>query len=381
LGLLLIVAFQIGCQVKDNLEIPSESKGSSTSKYLYFSSGACSVGNLTASKPYSATQSGFLGRIDVAATNPSIETVYDYSSVFGEFPVGIASFDSDRLIVGVETNAANRRIDLVAKKSVNNASGWASGSGSLTTVFSTVFRKIAPALGVTGQGDAGTVNGYLISRSASMEKVTLTKQRQFPLNAPAAAWINAPGAACATSTTLISDMIVTPNGKIIYSHSLAAQNRLGVINGLGYGASVVATADCLSGMASPDTTNSFPSAMVYVLNSGGTGPQILVYYSSSVQAKDYLYRYDYNDTTGVISGGTLLYQNAGYLRGVSAMAYDNTSNELYLANGSTLLPNSIEKFKYDPVNFNMTRVMGANGQPFIPASMNTPCINTMIIDN
>lgn len=319
---------------------------SAPSKYLYVASGTCYAGGLT---PETASRT--VAKINLTTGN--IEgVVADYTKNPGDNPVGIVNYDDENVLVLVE-NASGRRVDIVSKSTTNNSfSTFLSNSTALSAQLRGMFQ--------TPDG------GYIVSKSTAIEKFSSSKSRVLVGANP---YVNAPGGSCATSTTLISGLATLNNGKIVFAHAAASQNRFGIVSANGYSVA----ADCLSAQTAPNA-NAFPTAMVYI----GSSSNLLVSYAGTVAGVDYIYSYDINETTNAISGVTKSYENTSVLRGVSAMAFDSSGGYLYAANGSTSLSNTIEKFTYDGSTKTLTRI---GTVPFSMPTVYHKCISAMTVAN
>lgn len=344
----------------------SDSSSSSTTptptpnntKYLYVSSGACYVGNLTATQTTANTGSGLIEKIDLTTGQPVGMPVVDYNQrQIGDWPASLVDYDSNYFLALVENSGA-RRVEKISK----------STGDSIFYYYGSIFSSQLRSLFRNSDGS------LLVSRSTAVEKLGGSPfVRIVPSGAAAnTPWMTNPAGACTTSATLITSVIPISNGMVIYAHANAAQNKIGIIAGTGY----VAAADCKSGLAAPNA-NSFPTSMVYKADT----KHLIVSYASSTTAADNIYVYDVDETTGVISNGTKASQAADEninIRGVSSMYWDSTNSELYVANGSTTLANSIEKFTFDSTTRLLTRV---GSSPFSPTTIYHKCITSMMIAN
>lgn len=335
---------------------------SDSGKYLYITTGTCYVGNgLTAETP-----SRTVSRLSLSTGNID-SVIMDYNTVNGtDRPATVLNYNDDNVLVLVENSTTNtRRIDLVKKATGSDFSTWLNDTTTLTVTAAHVVRNMVR----TPDG------GLLISKSVAAEKVNSSKGR---VTVGANSFINAPtGGSCGTTNnTLITSVVALPNSKYIFAHAAATpNNRVVLINNTnGYSTN----ADCSSAVAAPATTT-YPTAMVYIppATSPGSG-FLLVAYSSSTANQDYIYAYDVDESTGVISGATKAYENPSVLRGISAMTYDSSTGGIYVANGATILANSIEKFTFNSTTKTMTR---QGTTPFAGTSLYTKCITSMTVTN
>lgn len=345
LGTLLVSAISValgvsGCAQQASTPLADTLAGGSGIPYLFVASGACYGGGVTTS-----TATSTVAAYDLASGQLS-HMVADYGVLSpGDNPVGIQDYDQDRLMVVVE-NAGGRRVDLVQKD----------GSGVSTyLVNTTALSAVVRALSISSDGS------ILVSKSSAIEKFGPSKSRILQGANP---WVNAPAAPCATSTTLISSVIQYPNGKILYTHAAATpNNRFGLIASTGYSVA----GDCLASTAGPATT-ALPTAAA-VHPQGKT----LIAYGSTTTASNYIYSYDVNTTANTIGGATAAYNNPAIINGPSAMAIDQSTGYVYVANAVSTF-NTIEKFELS--GSALTRVGIA---PFISASAFTRCVSGIAI--
>ncbi|MDG0817149.1 hypothetical protein [Bdellovibrio svalbardensis] len=335
---------------------PKVDEQSSSGKYLYAVSGGCYVGSATAS---SAAKT--IVRYNLSTGNID-RTIIDYNAIAGDTPVAAINSDDSNILVLVE-NTAGRRVD-----SVNKLTGVRT---TLTTLVGTT--TVARDLVALKNG------GYLVPRSAAMEKYNSAFARVFS-NA-ANPWMNGPGGTCATSTTTVSRAVELANGKVIFSHGTASQNRFGILP-----ATMATQADCLQGQASPIIASAFPTAMTYIPDAGGAGiGHLLVAYASATGAtvaSNLIGQYAITESSNVITPSAATnaaaFADTSIINGPSAMVYDSDSGYLYVANGSTNLANTIEKFTYNASTKLLTRVGTSS---FAPETINSRCINSMFLAN
>ncbi|WP_413576734.1 hypothetical protein ACLVWU_01680 [Bdellovibrio sp. HCB290] len=335
-------------------------ESASTGRRLYITSGSCYVGSGLTSETPSRTVSAI--HLETGVVD---EVLMDYNTVnSADRPQSVLKSDDGNLLVLVENGTSYaRRIDLVSMKGSNQFSTYLSDSTILTNTNVHVVRNMVRAAD----------GGLLIAKSVAAEKISSSKGR---VTVGANAFINAPaGGSCGTANnTLISAVVALPNSKYIFAHAATTpNNRVVFINNVnGYSTN----ADCSSAVSAPATTT-FPTAMVYIPSTStpNTG-YLLVAYSSSTAAQDYIYAYDVNETSGTITGATKAYENASVVRGMSAMAYDSQSGAVYVANGATVLANSIEKFSFNSSTKTLTR---ADSVPFSGTSLYTKCISGMTV--
>lgn len=384
-------------------------------KNLYIASGQCYSGSGITT--FSAqTSSRSISKLNLSSNQ--LSKVIDLSNpyaggVFGQ-DSGVQSIldTGSSLLMLTENSVAmsDRKIFSIPKASPFNTSIYAQDPLALTQVASDITRSMV----------LDTDGALLFSKSIGIEKIGINTLR---VPQGASPWVNAPAAPCATSTTLISSVVVLPvmtgasYGKIIYAHAgaTAASNRLGIISADGYSVA----ANCLNGYqtniahtwatnvtdgpaATPAfaATGSSPTAMVFVQT--GTAPgivgKLIVAYSASVAAEvsnntnaNYaLVAWDVTETSATVATLTspvVLSRRLDAVFGVSALAYDATDKSLYVATASqtgtmnqTLAGYGykVEKFTYDSTANTLTLVR-PNGLPFLNYSSATKCITGMAV--
>lgn len=374
-NILLLVAcapflMALKCSKDEDAADTGSGGGGSAAKYLYVSSGFCYSGNAYTTFT-TATASNLVFRVNISTG--AQEYIADYNGLpsnAGDSPVSIANVDSNTIAVLVENaTAALRRIELVEKK--NN--GTRTTYNSNATAFSAVLRSMYR------QSDGN----YLVSKSSAVEKVRDTATRF--LGGGAGPWINAPAAPCATSTTLISDILRIPSGLHIFAHAAASQARVAVIGSSGY----VAAGDCEAAQSAPHAS-AFPTAMVY----DEANSKLLVAYAhyNATPAAEYnsIYAYSVNETTGAISSPQKIYDyfsGWGYsVYAISEMTLDAQTNQLYVAtasgNTAAVVNNyRIERFTYTPSLIGVTNsaVLVKDSDPFYDYGFDTKCISGMFV--
>jgi hypothetical protein len=272
--------------------------------------------------------------------------VVDYSNFPSDTPVDMVNLDDNYLLVLVE-NASGRRIDKVAK----NGSGFSTYLSN-STALSAQLRSMFATLD----------GGLIVSKGTALEKFSSNKSRVL---SGAAAYVNAPAGACATSTTLISRTLQGPSGTIVYLHDAATpNNKIGLVKSTGY----AVAADCLAGTAGP-TVNHYPTAGI-ILSTG----RLLVAYSNTTGPVNEIYTYPITATT--IPAGTSAYNNGSVISGVTSMA-ELPDGKILVANGTSTF-NTIEEFTYDTAANTLAHV---GTTAFIPASVYTKSISSLLIAN
>ncbi|WP_413569322.1 hypothetical protein ACLWBD_01770 [Bdellovibrio sp. HCB117] len=348
---LLVVTLMLATACEQQIEDDGSSENdqaTNPTRFLYIASGSCYAGGPTPTSP-----SRTISRVNLATGNIH-DIIVDYNAASpGDAPVAVINHD-DSTILSLVENTSGRRVDRVTKSSNGN---------QYQTYFtnSTALNAVMRSMIVAADG------ALLISKSSSIEKFA-AKSR-----VGTAAYVNAPGGACATTTTLISSVAVTPTyGHILYTHAAAApNNKLNAIKSTGY----VSAADCLASTSLTPTT-ALPTAMVYIPASN----DVLVATGSTTAASNMVISYPITETASTVTIGapTVAYNNTSVIYGPSAMAYDSETGFVYIANGSTSLANVIEKFTYDSTTKTLTRV---GTVPFTGTSLQTNCISSMFVGN
>lgn len=341
---------------------------SGAARALYVASGACYSGNGITTFT-AATSSNLIYKVNLDSGAPG-EIVADYNlsaAVPGSSPVGIHTRDNDSIFSVVENATAGaRRIEVV-----KNSSALPTYYYTNATAFSTALKK--------GAYDP-TQGAFLVNRTSAIERINSSPGRDLALGL---SWITNPTAAnCAATNVLVTAVTSLPNGKILYGHSsaTAANRKLVLISSSGY----KTTADCLNTAAV--TVPSYITDLIYLPGNN----QVLVSMADSTTGNNMnsIYVYDIDTTTNTITNGTSLLENnpgagsknASYLYGTSAMAFDSTTNTLYVAMANaiatTVINYNIEKYTYDPVGKTLTRV---GVTPWSPSWYGSKCISSMLV--
>jgi len=273
------------------------------------------------------------------------------------------------------------------------------------------------------RGLASDVDGsMLIGKTTAVEKINSVPVRVIANTFP---WVNNPQSTCTGSNVAISGVTLLPPltalgagaGKIIMAHqgTTTAANKLNVIRESGY----FGNTDCVMGTTIASISHTLatnlvaktvafnavvgtsPTSMVYIDTPGGaTTGKLLVTYSNNQQSNTTaagaynvnhaIVAIDVNDTalgTTTLGPATILWDDYSIVYGASAMAYDASTNSLYVAVGgepgvapAAYAANSvgynIEKFTLDTTNWTLSRV-APNNQAFIRGNENTKCISDM----
>lgn len=316
----------------------------SSSRYLYVASGACYGGGVAVS-----TASNTIVKYSLS-TGALVETVADYSSFPSENIASMTDFNSEYLLIAIETGATSRRLDLVKKD----------GTGR-TTYLSNITAFASVIRGITYLSDGGV----LVAETASIEKFGSSKAR---ITQGANPYINAPAGNCATSTTNMVHQIELPNGKILFAHAGATpNNKIGIISASGY----AAAGDCLiSASVAGPTTTALPTSVLY--HSSG---DLIVSYGSTTATSNFIYAYNINTTTNAVTGATAAYNNISVIQGPSRMVEDSSSGRIYVSTALSTF-NTIEEFTYDSSSNLLTRTTST---PFIGPSIYTRCVSGMVV--
>jgi hypothetical protein len=361
-------AFMIGVVISvASCSSVKQNSSSNSARYLYVATGVCYSGNNTTFS--NTTASNQIYRLDLS-TGQRESVIADYFASpanAGDSPVAIKSIDSEYLYVLVEnaTTVTLRRIEKVEKK----AAGARTTFSNNTTALSAALRSLV----LLSNGDV------LASKNTAIEYLTAANAR---VGAP---FISASAAPCATSTTLIPKTLTLTNGKIVFLHAATGQNRIGIFNTSG-------GTTCAVNQAAPNA-NAFPTTALY----DSANSKLMVAYSGNATTTDLnsIYVYSVNESTGALTSPQKIYDASLYpatysflLYGVSAMALDATTSEIYVAtainNATTVVNYSIEKFTYDPAQLGVdnTKVLTRSGStPFYPYDNDTRCISSLEVSD
>ncbi|HWU43326.1 MAG TPA: hypothetical protein VN132_07810 [Bdellovibrio sp.] len=348
-----------------NCQKKQDEASTTPSQYLYVASGVCYSGSNTTFT--NATSSNLIYRInpDSGSIDMTLADYYASPSNAGDSPASIVDGDSDFIYALIEntTTASLRRIEKIEKKQ----NGARSIFSNNTTAFSTQLRHFTKL----SSGD------FAVSKSGAIEYVTSANVR---IGAP---YISASAAPCNTSTTLISKVLTLSNGKFVFLHAAAGQNRIGIF-ATGGGTT------CLAGQAAPNA-NAYPTAAFY----DAANTKLVVAYSGNATTVDLnsIYVYSIDETANTITSATKIYDASLYpgtygylLYGISEMTYDSANKTVYIATAvspaTTVANYAIEKFTYDPTQLGVdnTKVLNrVGGTPFFNFGSETKCISKMFI--
>lgn len=356
----------------------SDSSSSSSAGHLYVAAGACYAGS--GNTTFSATtSSNLVYSLDLSSGQRDL-LIADYlaaPSNTGDSPVGVLEYDDANLLVVVENSTAGlRRIEKIPKANSGARTIYSQNS----TALSAQLRRVRQAPG----------GWLLVSKSTDVEKMKDGTNRIMSSTYPFIHLANPPATSnCSTANTLISDLQVLGSGGLIaVAHAAAGKTGFAVLSATGY----AAVADCKNNVfqAAPQTTT-FPSAMAY----DSVNHYLLVAYAGSTTATDInsIYAYSIDEATGAIGTGQKVYDAATYgstypflLYAVSAMAFDKTSKNLYVAtatsSATTVANYRIERLHYDP-----TMIGSANtsvltyDRTFYNFGNDTKCISQLTIGN
>ncbi len=331
--------------------------------FLYVSSGACYSGNNTTFS--TTTSSNMVYRISLSSGRR--EVIADYfaaPSISGDSPTGIANIDSDYMYIAVDSaTAGNRRIERVRKQERGTRQ---------------IFYNASAFTGALKWLHLNSASGLLITRTTGIEYIDSSGVR---IGAP---YANPSVAPCASSNTIITKALSFANGKIVFIHSTANQNRIGILPSSG-------GTTCQTAQAAPVLASSFPSAMFY----DSANSKLVVAYAGNAVTADFnsIYAYTVNETTPSISSAQKIYDansypgTYGYLAyGVSDMYYDAPRGHVYIASAistaTTVVNYVIEKFSYDPTkigtdNNNVLTRVGTTS--FYNYGNDTKCVNQMFV--
>jgi len=380
----------------------SSSDSPAASRKLYIATGLCYSG--TGFTAPAVTDVGqIISRLDLSAR--TYEVIHDYANLSEEdadtYPNGVTDGGDGYLYVAVEnaTSTGNRRIDKILKSAFGAKSVWQPSTPDLSAG---VLRGISRAAD----------QGFLVGTTTGVERYDAT-----PTNKDVAfgvSWGSGNAGVCAANNTRITDIIALPKavasdeiGKFIYAHANAGQMDIGVIskNGSNVAANCLANAPGGAGLTAAATADpslnttlsatATPTAMVYIPSgTAGTGKLLVAYSSSTVNGagaaslNNALVMYDFTENTAAgetatLTNGKILYNNVSYFFGVSAMAYDSSSGNLYVASSNSLNPApvgyNIEKFAIDLTTPGATRVTDSDNSSFEESNSFNNCVTSMFV--
>jgi hypothetical protein len=343
LALITICSLLLSCGEEAKNPFNSNYDNDADPKFLYVVSGGCYAGGVAVTANGSSVLSRF-----IRATGEFDRVIYDFAAnANGDIPVTVIDKNKDELYVIVE-NAGGRRIETINKDSFDSSIYLTN-----TTALTGVIRHAALL----------NDNSILVSKSTAIEKFSSSRTR---VQMGANAYVQTPAGACATTATLITALGVLANGNIIYAHSAASpNNKINVISSTGY----AAAPNCLSSIVAPNTT-ALPTALLN--HSSG---KLLVAYGSTTATSNFVYSYDVNLTTNVISNPILAYQDLANLNGPSAMTEDPVTGHILIANGNATF-NNVQRFELNTTNGTLTLV---DPTPFMPATLYSRCISSMTV--
>lgn len=346
------------------------------SKYLYVSSGMCYSGNNTTFT--AATASNLVYRISLAtgARDMILADFLAYPSVAGDTPIGLVNYDNDNVYVAVEnTTNALRRILKIEKKSAGIRSTGLDYSHIGVLADTQPIRNLIHS-----------TNGEFITTRTT--RIELTSSAPARIGSP---YINPSAGTCLTTNTALVKTLQLSNGKFVFLHAAAAQNRIAIMTAAG------GTSCAASATISAPNANSYPSAAFY----DSANSKLIVAYAGNAITTDLtsIYAYSIDETAGIFTAGTgnpqKIYDAVNYpgtqgylLYGISEMVYDSENSTVYIATtistATTAVNYSIEKFTYAPTNIgtsNLSVLTRVGTAPFYNYGNDTKCISQMMIAN
>lgn len=349
-------------------------------RYLYVASGLCYSG--TGNTTYTATTASnniFRLNLETGAYEGRVADFTKTTEAAGTTPVSIANYDDTRLLALLE-HTGQRRIELIEKK----ISGERQTFYNNTSTTAPIGALQSAARFITTVSD-----GFLLSRTTAIEKMDLGRARRTGTGTNA--WVQAPGGACSPSTVNITSLLTYPTTtnttgyNIIYTHSQnassATNNRIGVIAGdTGW----TGSAGCLDDQSTVAAA-AYPTSSVYL---SGAKRLAVSYAGTNVALQNSIHTYAIDDTatSNIISDPVNSFENSGVIYGISAMAWDEENENLYVATGGSVttnfttgnVPYNIEKFSYNSTTKTFSRV---GNTTFYPGNLETRCISSMFIGN
>jgi hypothetical protein len=371
------------------------------SRRLYISTGLCYSGT-GFTPPAIADVGKILARLDIDTRQ--YEVVRDYRNLADEepntYPNGITDGGDGYIYVAVDNPGVSgaRRIDKIEKAAFGTQIIWQPNS---TALAANTLRGIARAAD----------NGVLVGNTLGVERFDATPTRKEV--DVGVAWGGGNAGSCASNNTRITDLVALPKaitgdelGKFIYTHAAPGQMDVGVIskNGSNLAARCLANAPggaTLTEATTSDSTfdetlsaNATPTSLIFIKTGAGTGKVLVAYASSSTNGttagtlNNALVLYDFTENTAAgesatLTNGTIIYNNTSYFFGVTAMAFDSTTNMLYVASAESLAAAptgyNIEKFSIDLTTPGATRVADSDNSSFEESNSFTNCITGMFV--
>ena len=388
-------------------------------KTLYVASGACYSGSgiTTYTGPQSSRAVTKWNTADGASSGVFTDLNVGSNVSVGTVPQSMID-KGDHILLLTENAAtfSDRKIFKINKANTSTYEVYANDPTAFTVTATHITRSMAQDLDGTI-----TFSKSLFAERINSLGVRIVKGGANPWVNPAAATGNCFAAAGAQiqNVALMTPFTSTNQGKLLYIHAgaTAASNRIGAVQRTGLtsataadcagsspagGASTVAhvNAPNLNGTVTFPGTGSSLTSMVYIPTPAPattTGKLIVAYSGSTATAFDNNTTFNYgivmwnvtegSDTAVTIDTPTIIWRDESITWAPSAMAFDASTNSLYVAvGGSPGLINqttqaygyNIEKFTLDINTPIMTRV-SANNQPFIVGNAYTKCITNMIV--
>lgn len=370
LGLAMGAIVLSSCDKKKGGEDGADSGGSGSGRYLYVASGLCQAG--TSMTTYTAANaSNLVYRIDMGSGQRDM-ILADYwgaGSIPGtDTPTGVTDWDADH--VGVLIGSTNPRVEIVAKSPLGTRQILNLLQGNSTVVTATPKQIY--------KNSDGT---FFITRSSAIEKIGTSLGR-----ATGSVYVGN----CGAGTPVYSSMALGNDGRILVTGSTSTMKTFSVPS------AGLSTGTCSTVQAAPASTTT--TSVVY----DKASHKALVAYAASTAGDKYnaIAAYDVDDTTGAFSNEIFIYNSFEYpgvfpyiLHGISAMAYDSATKNLYVATVNTITANAttggasyvIEKFSFDASQVTaltrakaLTRV-STNGLPFYNYGGDTKCISQMSV--
>lgn len=337
---------------------PGDDGAADSGRFLYVSSGLCQAGGNTTFT--ATTSSNLIYRVNLSSgQRDAILVDYNAPGTTGDTPVGIAPLDSDSFLALIERSGA-RRVEKVKKTGSFERTYFSTD----TTALSNTLLRMKPT----------PDNGLFISRTNGVTKLSTSGSTVLSTFAT-----STPGGSCGTNNKY-SDVVSTNKGHLVFSNSVAANARIGIILNTG-------GANCLAAANAP-TAAALPSAMTWIPEAS----QLIVAYAGNSTATDvnsiYVYTVTETPTTASLDAGTKIYDASEYpgtknyfLYGISAMTYDASTKSLYISSATTaattVVQYVIEKFGYNSGTKTLTR---SGTMPFYNYGLDTKCISGLYVD-
>lgn len=329
----------LGCSEKKEDASPVVLSAQDPQNYLYVASGTSYAGlAVVLAAPLNVV-------VKYTVDGEFVAILRDYTATGGDTPVALVDYNETSILVLVE-NTAGDRVEIVQKD----------GSG-----YTTLFTH-ASLTGIMRDLKFDYSGGLLVSKATAIEKFTASGAR---IAVSGAAYVNAPGGACATATSNFTSIAKGPDDQIIGAHSFTAaspNNKVVMISKTGY----AAAGDCLATIT-PPTTAYFPTSLL--MHSSGL---LLVGYGNNTGPIHQVYSYTVSGNT--FGTGVQAFNDISVLQGITRMIELPDQSVLITASANGI--STIEKFTLDTATGLLSRVGTTS---FLGPTLFTRSVSAMLV--